>query len=605
MMTDQIKINMSGFVILTLIPLILSIGLAPALPFADAFESSIVCDNNQILVERLSNGKYACVNPDTAQKWITSGFAKSVDVQVKESFPFEIPTANGQTLEQPNIIVIMGDDVGWYNIGAYHLGVMTQTTPNIDRMAKNGMLFTDYYGDPSCTAARASFVTGQLPVRTGLTTVGQAGVDHGIPAEAPTVAVILKDMGYATGQFGKNHLGDMNKYLPTVHGFDEFYGFLYHLDAMEDPFNPTYPDELNAIMGPRNMIHSWASNIDDSTVDERWGKVGKQIIEDAGPLPPERMKTVENELTDHAIAFMDKAREEGKPFFVYHNPSRVHVFTHLSDYYDNLRTPENGWSIGDAAHKEFDDNVGRLVKYVEDNGIAENTIILVTSDNGAENWTWPDGAQTPFAGGKGQILEGGMRVPMVAQWPAHMPAGKIENGIMSHLDWLPTLVAAAGNPNIIEELKEGKKIGDKTYRVYIDGYNQLPVLTGEGESNRHEIFYFMGPKLGAVRIDDYKYRFLDQPQGWFGPVTELGWPDITNLRLDPLERTGVPRGGANSGSLFATGDWFASEFWRFVFAQQEIEKLAETFVEYPPIQGSASFNLEGIREQAKNIQAGQ
>ena len=591
--------------IFALIPLILSIGIAPALPFVDAFESSIVCDNNQILVERSSNGKYACVNHDTAQKWITSGFAKSADNQVKESFPFEIPTANGQPPEQPNIIVIMGDDVGWYNIGAYNLGVMTKTTPNIDRMAKNGMLFTDYYGDPSCTAARASFVTGQLPVRTGLTTVGQAGVDHGIPAEAPTVAAILKEMGYATGQFGKNHLGDMNKYLPTVHGFDEFYGFLYHLNAMEDPFYPSYPDELNAIMGPRNMIHSWASDVDDPTVDERWGKVGKQIIKDDGPLPPERMKTIDTVITDHTIKFMDKAQEEGKPFFVWHNPSRVHVFTHLSDHYESLRTSENGWTVVDAAHKEFDDTVGRIVKYVEDNGLTENTIIMVTSDNGAENWTWPDGAQTPFAGGKGQIQEGGVRVPMIVQWPGHFQSGKIENGIMSHLDWLPTLVAAAGNPNIIDELKEGKKIGDKTYRVHIDGYNQLPVLTGEGESNRHEIYYFMGPKLGAIRIDDYKYRFLDQPQGWFGPTVELGWPDIVNLRLDPLERTGINRGGAASSSLFAM-EFYAHEFWRFVFAQQEVEKLAETFVEYPPMQGSTSFSLESVREQIKNVhQAGQ
>jgi arylsulfatase len=374
---------------------------------------------------------------------------------------------------------------------------------------------------------------------------------------------------------------------------------------MEDPFYPSYPDELNAIMGPRNMIHSWASDVDDPTVDERWGKVGKQIIEDDGPLPPERMKTIDTVITDHTIKFMDKSREEGKPFFVWLNPSRVHVFTHLSDDYESLRTSENGWTVVDAAHKEFDDTVGRIVKYVEDNGLTENTIIMVTSDNGAENWTWPDGAQTPFAGGKGQIQEGGVRVPMIVQWPGHFQSGKIENGIMSHLDWLPTLVAAAGNPNIIDELKEGKKIGDKTYRVHIDGYNQLPVLTGEGESNRHEIYYFMGPKLGAIRIDDYKYRFLDQPQGWFGPTVELGWPDIVNLRLDPLERTGINRGGAASSSLFAM-EFYAHEFWRFVFAQQEVEKLAETFVEYPPMQGSTSFSLESVREQIKNVhQAGQ
>src|ERR1700679_2264180 len=315
--------------------------------------------------------------------------------------------------QRPNILIIMGDDIGWENLGSYHQGLMLDATPNLDKLASEGMRFTDCYGEASCTAGRANFITGELPIRTGLTTVGQAGAALGMPDEAPTIATVLKSMGYATGQFGKNHLGDRNQYLPTVHGFDEFFGYLYHLDAMEDPCHRNYPQALRDRVGPRNMIHSWATDTDDSTEQPRWGKIGKQKIEDAGELCPERMKTVDDEILDKALKFTDKARADGKPFFLWLNPTRMHVVTHLSDKYENMRNSENGWSIEEAGMAQLDDIVGSVMKYVKDNGLDDNTIIAFSTDNGAENFTWPDGGQTPFAGGKGTALEGGFRVPAI------------------------------------------------------------------------------------------------------------------------------------------------------------------------------------------------
>ncbi len=329
--------------------------------------------------------------------------------------------------KKPNIIFIMGDDIGWFNIGAYHQGIMAGRTPNLDKIASEGIRFTDYYAEASCTAGRANFITGELPIRTGMTTVGQAGSPIGIPAQAVTIATALKSMGYATGQFGKNHLGDLNEFLPTVHGFDEFFGYLYHLDAMEDPCHRNYPQQLRDKVGPRNMVHSWATDTDDATVQPRWGKIGKQKIEDAGELCPERMKTVDNEILDNTIKFMDKARKDGKPFFIWLNPTRMHVVTHLSDKYEAMRTPENGWTIEEAGMAQLDDIVGSVLKYVADNGLDDNTIIVFSTDNGTENFTWPDGGQTPFAGGKGTALEGGFRVPALIRWPGKVPAGKVEN----------------------------------------------------------------------------------------------------------------------------------------------------------------------------------
>src|ERR1700690_297667 len=366
---------------------------------------------------------------------------------------------------KPNIVVIMGDDIGMWNIGAYHRGMMAGRTPNLDRIAKEGMLFTDYYAEASCTAGRANFITGELPIRTGMTTVGQAGASVGLPAEAVTIATVLKSMGYATGQFGKNHLGDKNEFLPTVHGFEEYFGYLYHLDAMEDPAHPNYPQDLLNVVGPRNMVHSWATDTDDQTEMPRWGKVGKQKIEDAGELYPKRMETVDDETLDFTTKFMDKARTDKKPFFVWLNPTRMHVVTHLSEKYESMRNSENGWSEEEAGMAQLDDIVGSVMKYLKDNGLEENTIVAFSTDNGTENFTWPDGGQTPFAGGKGTALEGGFRSPAIIRWPGKVPAGKVENSIMSGLDWFPTFVAAAGNPNIVDELRAGKQLGGTNYKV--------------------------------------------------------------------------------------------------------------------------------------------
>lgn len=494
----------------------------------------------------------------------------------------------------PNIVVIMGDDIGWSNIGVYNQGMMAGRTPNLDQLAAEGMRFTDYYAEASCTAGRANFITGELPIRTGMTTVGQAGSPIGIPAEAVTIATALKSMGYSTGQFGKNHLGDLNEFLPTVHGFDEFFGYLYHLDAMEDPAHPNYPQELLATVGPRNMVHSWATTTDDTTVMPRWGKVGKQKIEDAGTLYPERMRTVDDEIRDKAFAFVDKAKQDNKPFFLWLNPTRMHIVTHLSDKYETMRNSQNGWSEQEAGMAQLDDIVGDVMAKLKKDGMDDNTIVIFTTDNGAENFTWPDGGTTPFAMGKGTIMEGGFRVPAIIRWPGKVPANQIANGIMSGMDWFPTLVAAAGNPNITQELLKGKQLGDRTYKVHLDGYDQTPMITGKGPSTRNEIFYFGESALGAVRIGDYKYRFIDQPGGWMGAKVAVDVPILTNLRLDPFERMGWPENQAAQGSQ-QYFDWFKYQFWRFVFVQQQVAKLAETAIEFPPMQKGASFNLDSVK----------
>src|SRR5829696_501108 len=369
-------------------------------------------------------------------------------ISVALSGPGSTPAA-AQPQQRPNIVVIMGDDIGMWNIGAYHRGMMAGRTPNLDKLAAEGMLFTDYYAEASCTAGRANFITGELPIRTGMTTVGQAGAPTGIPAQAPTIATALKAMGYATGQFGKNHLGDKNEFLPTVHGFDEFFGYLYHLDAMEDPAHPGYPQELLDRVGPRNMVHSWATDEDDATVQPRWGKIGKQKIEDAGTLYPKRMETVDDEIRDLSFKFVEKAKADGKPFFLWLNPTRMHIVTHLSEKYEKTRNSKNGWTIHEAGMAQLDDIVGEVMKKLKDLGVDDNTIVVFTTDNGTEVFTWPDGGQTPFAAGKGTAMEGGFRVPAIVRWPGKVPAGKVENGIVSGLDWFPTFAAAAGNPNIV------------------------------------------------------------------------------------------------------------------------------------------------------------
>jgi arylsulfatase A-like enzyme len=511
--------------------------------------------------------------------------------------------------QKPNIVFIMGDDIGMWNIGAYNRGLLAGRTPNMDKLASEGAIFTDYYAEASCTAGRANFITGELPIRTGLTTVGQAGAKIGMPDQAPTIATALKELGYATGQFGKNHLGDRNEFLPTVHGFDEFWGYLYHLDAMEDPWHRNYPKDLLDKVGPRDLLHTFATDTDDSAVDPRWGKVGKQKIIDEGPLPPHptpgvkyNMETVDGVIRDYAFNFMDKAQKDGKPFFVWLNPTRMHVFTHLASKYEDMRNSENAWTIQEAGMAQFDDIIGDVMKKLDEMGIADNTIVVVSTDNGAEGFSWPDGGTTPFKGWKGMGTEGGFRVPAIIRWPGQVKPNRVINGVMSGLDWFPTFMAAAGyEGDIAADLRKGKVLNGKEYKVHLDGYNQMDMLTKGAKSARNDIWYFTESTLAAARIGDYKYVFIDQPQGWFGPKVKLDWPGIYNLRLDPFEKMNLGE------SLFAA-NWWAFEFWRFVFVQQEVAKLGQTAIDFPPMQPGASFNLSEVKqeiEKAINSRTGQ
>jgi len=527
--------------------------------------------------------------------------------------------AASQQQKKPNILVIMGDDIGWFNIGAYHRGIMSGKTPNLDKLATEGMMFTDYYAEASCTAGRANFITGELPLRTGLTTVGQAGADVGIPAEACTMATALKALGYATGQFGKNHLGDLNKYLPTVHGFDEYFGYLYHLDAMSDPYWFDYPQDWLETKGPRNLIHSWATGVDDQREEPRWGRIGKQKIVDEGPLAsfPDmkgkqdwqegqkakyNMETFDEVLVKFSTDFMDKAKSDGKPFFVWHNTTRMHVFTYLPPKYQALMNSKTNYGTEEAGMAQLDDCVGKLLKHLEKIGEAENTIVIFTTDNGAEVFTWPDGGMTPFRATKGTVFEGGFRVPCIVRWPGRINRGVVENGIFSGLDWFPTLLAAAGNNEIRDQLLKGVKLDGRTYKNHLDGYNQLSLLLGKGPSARHEIFYFGGPHLGAVRIDDFKFQFYQQPWGWPGEKLTTDMPTIVNLRQDPFERTPSIRGESlNSLGGGYMNDFFAREFWRFVSVQKLVGKLAETAIDYPPMQAPASFNLSAIKAKIDEV----
>ncbi|HEY1747788.1 MAG TPA: arylsulfatase [Xanthobacteraceae bacterium] len=522
--------------------------------------------------------------------------------------------------KQPNILVIMGDDIGWFNIGAYHRGMMSGKTPNLDKLAAEGMLFTDYYAEASCTAGRANFITGQIPLRTGLTTVGQAGADVGMPDQSVTTALVLKSMGYATGQFGKNHLGDLNKYLPTVHGFDEFFGYLYHLDAMSDPYWFDYPQDWIDKYGPRNLVHSYATDTDDATVMPRWGKVGKQRVVDEGPLKPFKdmsadhqmwqkgreakydMETFDEVLVEQSKGFMDRAKAAGKPFFVWHNTTRMHVFTFLQQKYQEKMNYQSNYGLEEGGMAQLDDCIGDLLKHLDDTGVADNTIVIFTTDNGAEVFTWPDGGMTPFRATKGTVFEGGFRVPCIARWPGKIKPGTVENGIFSGLDWLPTLAAAAGNADITQQLLQGVKLGERTYKNHLDGYNQMELITGKGPSARHEIFYFGEAQLGAIRIDDFKFQFFQQPYGWPGEKVSTDMPTIVNLRQDPFERTPSLRGETtNDMGAGYMNDFLAREFWRFVLVQQKVAALAQTAIDYPPMQSPASFNLQAVKEKVDAV----
>jgi arylsulfatase A-like enzyme len=529
------------------------------------------------------------------------------------------PAAAQAPARKPNILVIMGDDVGWFNIGAYNRGIMSGKTPNLDKLAADGMMFTDYYAEASCTAGRANFITGEIPLRTGLTTVGQAGADVGMPDQAVTLATVLKSLGYETGQFGKNHLGDLNKFLPTVHGFDEFFGYLYHLDAMSDPYWFDYPQDWIDKYGPRDLVHTYATNVDDPTVQPRWGKIGKQRIVDEGPLAPfpdmkgmqnwqegrkakYDMETFDDVLVRASETFMDKAKSDNKPFFIWHNTTRMHVFTYLPPKYQAMMNSTSNYNTEEAGMAQMDDSIGDLLKHLQDIGEAENTIVIFTTDNGAEVFTWPDGGMTPFKATKGTTFEGGFRVPAIIRWPGKVKPGSVENGIFSGLDWLPTLADAAGNSDITNQLLTGLTLEGSTYKNHLDGFDQMNLLLGKGPSERHELFYFGGPTLGALRIDDFKFQFVQQPYGWPGEKVTTDMPTITNLRQDPFERTSNLRGETlnNFGGGYMN-DFMAREFWRFVVVQQAVAKLALTAVDYPPMQSPATFNLDAVKAKIEEM----
>src|SRR6201995_5864554 len=496
-------------------------------------------------------------------------------------------------VKKPNILILWGDDIGMWNISRFNLGMMGYRPPNIDRLGHEGATFTDYYSQQSCTAGRAAFITGQNPIRTGLTKVGMPGATVGLQKEDPTIAELLKPLGYATGQFGKNHLGDRNDYLPTVHGFDEFFGNLYHLNAEEEPELPDYPKDpaFKARFGPRGVLHCFATDKDDATVDPRWGRVGKQTIEDTGPLTKKRMETVDEEITANALGWMEKQVKADKPFFLWYNSTAMHFRTHLADK-NRGKSGQDDYSDRMVTH---DEQIGMMLDKVDELGIADNTIIMYSTDNGPENDTWPDAANTPFRSQKDTNWEGAWRVPCFMRWPGKIKPNSTLNGIVSHQDMLPTLLAAAGEPNINQKLLAGYKAGDKTFNVHIDGINVLPYLTGEVKESPRTNYFYVSDDGGimAVRTGDYKLIFqvqlAEKLQVWQQPFVQLRLPYIVPLRRDPFERA-----LDNSNTYY---DWMFDHIPQLYLAQDIVAAQIDNYVKYPPRQKAASFNLDTVMAQ--------
>jgi len=501
--------------------------------------------------------------------------------------------------DRPNILVIWGDDIGITNLSCYSDGLMGYRTPNIDRIAAEGLRFTDAYGEQSCTAGRSSFITGQSVFRTGLSKVGIPGADLGLRAEDPTIAELLKPFGYATGQFGKNHLGDKNQFLPTVHGFDEFFGNLYHLNAEEEPELADYPPpaefpQFSQRFRPRGVLHCWATEDADTTDDERYGLVGKQRIEDTGPLTKQRMETIDDEVLTHAVDFIERQNQAGTPFFAWVNTTHMHLRTHPK--------PE---SVGQAGRWQspyhdtmidHDNVVGALLDKLDELGIADDTVVVYSTDNGPHMNTWPDAGMTPFRSEKNTNWEGAFRVPEMIRWPGRIPGGQVANGIVSHHDWLPTFLAMVGEPDIVEKLKTGHQVGDKNFKVHVDGFNLLPYLLGDtDESPRPGFVYFSDDgDLLALRYDNWKLTFMEQRmpgtlQIWAEPFVTLRLPKIFNLRTDPFERADV-----TSNSYW---DWFVDHAYIALAGQAIITQFLESFREFPPRQKAASFTIDQALER--------
>jgi arylsulfatase len=491
--------------------------------------------------------------------------------------------------QQPNILILWGDDIGWWNISYNSRGQMGYRTPNIDRIGNEGVAFTDYYAQQSCTAGRAAFITGQNPIRTGLTKVGMPGADVGLQKEDPTIAELLKPLGYVTGQFGKNHLGDKDEFLPTLHGFDEFFGNLYHLNAEEEPEHPDYPKDpaFKKRFGPRGVLHTWADGN------------GGQRIEDTGPLTKKRMETIDEEVTEHALRFIDDAHKAEKPFFLWWTTTAMHFRTHPAAKHLGKSNGQGEYNDVMVAH---DENVGVMLDKLDELGIADNTIVMYSTDNGPHYNSWPDAGITPFRSEKNTNWEGGWRVPAFFRWPGHIPAGSVANGIVCHQDILPTLLAAAGEPDIAEKLLAGHTAGDKTFNVHIDGYNMLPYLTGEvSASPRNHFFYISDDgEIVAIRMDDYKAVLMEQRatrlMAWVEPFVKLRAPKVFNLRQDPFERA-----DENSNTYW---DWMIDHLWVVYKMQATVAQQIENFVKYPPRQSPASFNLDAVMKQLESASDG-
>ena len=508
------------------------------------------------------------------------------------------PMATGQPGRKPNILIIFGDDIGQTNVSAYSFGLMGYKTPNIDRIAHEGMMFTDYYAEQSCTAGRSSFITGQCTLRTGLSKVGIPGATVGLQTRDVTLAELLKPLGYATGQFGKNHLGDRNEFLPTVHGFDEFYGNLYHLNAEEDPESRTYPRDpaFRQALGPRGVLRTKASDRDDSTEQPRWGKVGKQTIEDTGPLDKKRMETVDDETSAAAIDFIQRQARSNTPFFCWFNSTRMHFRTHVREGHRDKPglTARTEYADGMIEH---DAVIGTILKAVDDLGIGNDTIVIYTTDNGPHQNSWPDAGTTPFRSEKNTNWEGAFRVPCLIRWPGRIQPGSVSNDIVSALDWLPTLMAATGDPDIKDKLLKGYQAGNRTYKVHLDGYNQLPYLTGQQPRGaRKEFVYFNDDgDLVALRYENWKFVFEEQRATgtmriWAEPFTKLRVPKLFDLRSDPYERADVT---SNTFYEFFLSDGAGP----FIASQAIVAPFLATFKEFPPSQRPSSFSIDQMIEK--------
>ncbi len=489
---------------------------------------------------------------------------------------------------KPNILILWGDDIGWWNISYNSRGQMGYRTPNIDRIANEGVAFTDYYAQQSCTAGRAAFITGQNPIRTGLTKVGMPGADVGLSKEDPTIAELLKPLGYRTGQFGKNHLGDKDEFLPTMHGFDEFFGNLYHLNAEEEPEHPDYPKDpaFKKRFGPRGVLHCKAD-----------GK-GGQTIEDTGPLTKKRMETIDEEVTERALRFIDEAHAAEEPFFLWWNTTAMHFRTHVADKHKG-KSGQGDYNDAMVAH---DEHVGQMLDKLDELGIADNTIVMYSTDNGPHYNSWPDAGITPFRSEKNTNWEGGWRVTAFFRWPGHTTPGTVRNEVVCHQDVLPTLLACAGEPEIKEKLLAGHQAGDKHFKVHLDGYNMLPYFTGEVDKSPRDFFFYISDdgEILAIRIGDYKAVLMEQRatrlMAWFEPFVHLRAPKMFNLRQDPFERA-----DDNSNTYW---DWVLDHLWVLYKMQDLVAGQIENFVQYPPRQRPASFNLDAVLRQLQTATDG-